>query len=76
MFETRTIAVAAKPEFYQELYRQLAALLEGERDPIAKSGIERVAALYGAVEVDHAADGIVTHQRNEELGAVDHSDCS
>jgi GAF domain-containing protein len=36
MFEAQTIA-GAKPDFYRELVRQLDALLEGERDPIANA---------------------------------------
>jgi len=37
MFETQAIANAAKPEFYRALSRQIEALLEGERDPIANA---------------------------------------
>jgi GAF domain-containing protein len=37
MFEAQTIAGVAKPEFYRALGRQVDALLEGERDPIANA---------------------------------------
>ncbi|MBS0220383.1 MAG: GAF domain-containing protein [Proteobacteria bacterium] len=37
MFETHTIDNVAKPAFYRELCRQLDALLQGARDPIANS---------------------------------------
>jgi GAF domain-containing protein len=38
MFEVQAIADAAgKPQFYRDLVRQLDALLEGERDPIANA---------------------------------------
>ena len=37
MFESQTIADAGKPEFYRTLGRQVDALLEGERDPIANA---------------------------------------
>jgi GAF domain-containing protein len=37
MFEARVLADDGKPEFYRELGRQLAALLEAERDPIANA---------------------------------------
>jgi len=37
MFETRVIDDVAKPAFYRELCRQLDALLQGERDPIANA---------------------------------------
>ncbi|MBR2813627.1 MAG: GAF domain-containing protein [Reyranella sp.] len=37
MFETRTIDGLAKPAFYDELCRQLDALLQGEDDPIANA---------------------------------------
>jgi L-methionine (R)-S-oxide reductase len=37
MFEAATIEAANKPEFYRELARQLASLLDGERDPIANA---------------------------------------
>jgi L-methionine (R)-S-oxide reductase len=37
MFEAQTIADAGKPEFYRALGRQVDALLEGERDPIANA---------------------------------------
>jgi len=37
MFAARTIDDAVKPEFYDELCRQLAALLEEERDPVANA---------------------------------------
>lgn len=37
MFVARTIADAGKPAFYGELCRQLTALLEGERDPVANA---------------------------------------
>ena len=36
MFEAKTIA-GTKPDFYRELVRQLDALIEGERDPIANA---------------------------------------
>lgn len=37
MLETHAIDDVAKPAFYRELCRQLDALLEGERDPIANA---------------------------------------
>jgi GAF domain-containing protein len=37
MFEAQTVAGIAKPEFYRALKRQVDALLEGERDPIANA---------------------------------------
>lgn len=38
MFEAQVLGTAAgKPQFYQDLVRQLDALLEGERDPIANA---------------------------------------
>jgi GAF domain-containing protein len=37
MFEAQTIAGASKAEFYRALGRQVDALLEGERDPIANA---------------------------------------
>ena len=37
MFEAQTIADAGKPEFYRALGRQVDALLDGERDPIANA---------------------------------------
>ncbi len=37
MFVEKTIQHDSKPEFYRELADQLAALLEGERDPIANA---------------------------------------
>jgi GAF domain-containing protein len=37
MFQTRTIADAAKPEFYRELAAQLESLLAGEPDAIANA---------------------------------------
>lgn len=37
MFETQTIAATAKPDFYRALGRQVDALLDGERDPIANA---------------------------------------
>lgn len=37
MFETQAITTAGKAEFYRALSRQLEALLEGERDPIANA---------------------------------------
>ena len=43
MFEAQTIADSGKPEFYRALGRQVDALLDGERDPIANAA--NVAAL-------------------------------
>ena len=37
MFEAQTIADAGKREFYRALARQVDALLDGERDPIANA---------------------------------------
>lgn len=37
MFDARTIADAGKPEFYRALGRQVDALLDSERDPIANA---------------------------------------
>jgi L-methionine (R)-S-oxide reductase len=37
MFEAQTIAGAGKPGFYRALGRQVDALLDGERDPIANA---------------------------------------
>jgi GAF domain-containing protein len=37
MHEAQTIAAAGKPEFYRALGRQVDALLDGERDPIANA---------------------------------------
>src|SRR5262245_65387886 len=37
MFVARTIDAGGKPDFYRDLCRQLAALLEHERDPIANA---------------------------------------
>ncbi|MBL8513306.1 MAG: GAF domain-containing protein, partial [Betaproteobacteria bacterium] len=37
MFQSATIAVQDKPAFYDELNRQLASLLDGERDFIANA---------------------------------------
>lgn len=45
MFVARTIADAGKPAFYDELCRQLTALLEGERDPVANAA-NTAALLY------------------------------
>ena len=36
-FAARTIDAGRKPDFYRDLGRQLAALLEEERDPIANA---------------------------------------
>jgi len=43
MFEAQTIADSGKPEFYRALGRQVDALLDGERDPIANAA--NIAAL-------------------------------
>lgn len=45
MFVTRTIDAGGKPEFYRDLCRQLLALLEDERDPIANAA-NTAALLY------------------------------
>ena len=37
MFEAKPIASAGKPAFYDDLSAQLAALLAGERDPVANA---------------------------------------
>ncbi len=65
MFEPRAIEIVDKPQWYREIARQLEALLEGERDPIANAA--NTAALLFQVLPDLNWTGFYFLRDNDEL---------
>jgi GAF domain-containing protein len=65
MFEVRTLDQTDKPGFYRDLARELAALLEGEHDPIANAANAAALLFHGLPAINWA--GFYFLRANDEL---------